>query len=57
MLEKVLAGVSLAFLTGFLAILVWFVPVPDLVIVTIVTLAMALFDFYREIFRNGGKSG
>ena len=54
MIDKVLAVISVACLIGFMGIIIWFVPDPDLVIVTIAVLAMALYDFYREAFRNGG---
>lgn len=56
MIDKVLAGASIVCLMAFLGIIVWFVPSPDLIIVTLVVLAMALFDFYRSTFRNGPRS-
>lgn len=57
MIDKVLAAASVACLIAFMAIIIWFVPDPDLVIVTIMVLAMAVYDFYRETFRGGGNSG
>ena len=54
MFDKVLAVLSVACLIGFMGIIIWFVPDPDLVIVTIIVLAMAVYDFYRDAFRNGG---
>lgn len=54
MIDKFLAVVSLACLIGFMGVIIWFVPDPDLVIVTIIVLAMAVYDFYREAFRKGG---
>ena len=56
MIDRVLAVVSIACLFGFLGIIVWFVPAPDLIIVTVIVLAMALFDFYRSTFGNGPPS-
>ena len=54
MIEKALAAASLACLVGFMAIIVWFVPDVDLIVVTVAVLAMAAYDFYRETFGKGG---
>lgn len=55
MIDKVLAAVSLAGLIAFMGIIVWFVPEPDLTIVTILVLAMAFRDFYYAVFRGKGS--
>ncbi|NNG03479.1 MAG: hypothetical protein HKM95_05185 [Inquilinus sp.] len=56
MLDKVLAIISVSFLIGFLGIVVWRVPEPDLIIVTVVVSAMVLYDFYRSDFRKKDRS-
>ena len=56
MLDKVLAIVSVSFLIGFFGIVVWKVPEPDLIIVTVVVLAMAVYDFYQSDFRRKDRS-
>ena len=50
MIDRILAFASIACLIGFLGIISWLVPEPDLVIVTVIVLAMAVFDFYRSLF-------
>jgi hypothetical protein len=47
MLDKVLATLSLGCLIGFMAFVVYYIAEPDLTIVTVVVLAMAIYDFYR----------
>ncbi len=54
MADKLLALVALAMLFGFLGIVVVFVPDPDLMVVSILALGMAAFDFYRYIFKKAG---
>jgi len=56
MLDKVIGVVAIAFLMGFMGILIGFVPIPDLVVIIGIVVAMAAFDFYRALFlkRNGG---
>jgi len=51
MTDKILALVALAALVGSLGILVIFVPEPDLIIVTLIALALAAYDFYLSLFR------
>ena len=52
MLDRLIALISFAILAGFLAIIVVFVPDLDLVIVSILAVGMAGFDFYRSAFKN-----
>lgn len=54
MLDKVLATISILALVCFMSVVVTFVNEPDLWIVVIVVLCMAIFDFIRE-FRNANK--
>ena len=49
-MEKFLALLAFIFFTGFLAILIIWVPRWDLGIVCAFTLAMAGFDFYTSVF-------
>ena len=46
MLDRVLAAISILFLIAFLAVLVGFVREPDLTIIIVVVVIMALIDFY-----------
>ena len=52
MLDKVLATVSILCLIASVGVVVWFVPEPDLMIITIIVLMMAVFDFYLMAFRK-----
>ena len=52
MFDKVLAIVALLTLAAMVGVVVWFVPEPDLAIVTLVVLGMAVFDFYLMVFRK-----
>lgn len=56
MSDKILALLALSALTGFIAVLLTFVQEPDLIIVSAGCVALAVYDFYRELFRskNGG---
>jgi len=56
MLDKVIGVTAIVFLTGFMGILIGFVPILDLVAIIAIVVAMAAFDFYRSLFmrRNGG---
>ncbi|MGI9436107.1 MAG: hypothetical protein ACR2Q4_14980 [Geminicoccaceae bacterium] len=46
MLDKVLALISVTGLIVFVGILVYYVAEPDLTIICVVVLLMAVFDFY-----------
>jgi len=46
MLDKVLALISIACFAGFIGFLIYFVPEPDLVIICVGVVAMAIFDFF-----------
>ena len=52
MFDKILAAVSLLTLITSVSVVVWFVPEPDLMIITIIVLMMAVFDFYLMAFRR-----
>ena len=53
MADRILAVLSILLLIGFMSFVTTYVNEPDLWIVVIVVLAMAVFDFWRS-FRPGG---
>ncbi len=57
MMDKAIVIAALVLLIGFMAILIGFVPEIDLTIVVVIVVAMACYDFYRELFgkRNGDR--
>ena len=56
MIDKCLAVFTLAVLIGFCGIIVWFVPEFDLIVVAVLVIAMAVYDFYRTAFRRNNLS-
>jgi hypothetical protein len=50
MVDKILGGFALLVFMGFLGVLVWRAPLPDLAIVLIVVFAMAAYDFWISLF-------
>ncbi len=52
MLDKVLAIVAILTLFAFVSVVVWYVPEPDLTIIIVIVLVMAVFDFYLQTFRK-----
>ena len=46
MLDKILALISIVCFGGFVGILIYYVTEPDLVIICVVVVAMAVFDFF-----------
>ncbi len=52
MLDKVLTIVAILTLFAFVSTVVWYVPEPDLTIITVIVLVMAVFDFYLLTFRK-----
>lgn len=59
MLDVVLAVFSLALLTLFMGIVVWYIAVPDLTIIVVLVLLLAAYDFWRELRKpkNGRPDG
>jgi hypothetical protein len=49
-LDKVFAFLSLLAFAGFLAILIWFVPRPGLVLVCVVCVLLCAYDFLRSTY-------
>ena len=55
MIDRLVAVVALLSFTGFLVVLLWFVREPDLIVVAILGMVMAAYDFWREL--RGGRNG
>jgi len=49
-LDKVMAAASLFAFAGFLGILIWFVPKPGLVVVSLICIALCAYDFVRSTY-------
>ena len=49
-LDKTFALLSLLAFAGFLAILIWFVPKPGLVLVCVASVLLCAWDFIRSAF-------
>ena len=48
--DRVVAIVALIGLAAYLAVLIWYVPQPALIVVSVLTIALAGFDFVRTAF-------
>lgn len=57
MMDKFLGFAAMAMLIGFMGIIVGFVPSVDLIIVTVVVVALAGYDFYYMLFKKNGNGG
>lgn len=53
MIDRVLGSVALLVFAGFLGVLVWRAPLPDLAVVLAVVFAMAAYDFWLSLFKRG----
>ena len=49
-LDRFFATLSLLAFAGFLGILIWFVPRPGLVLVSVVSVLLCAYDFIRSAF-------
>lgn len=56
MLDKILATISLLMLIAFMGTVIGFVKEIDLAIVTIIVLAMAIYDFWATLRRGHGST-
>jgi len=54
MIDKLMAILGLASLIAFLAVVAWFVPDIDLIVVIVVVSLLAIYDFWRT-FRERGN--
>lgn len=52
MTDRIMALLAFVGLTGFLGILVWKVPRPDLLVIVALTLALAGWDIMRAVSRK-----
>ena len=52
-MDKIFAIIALAVLFGFLGIIAWFVPEPDLIIVFAVVCILVIYDFWKTIWPQG----
>lgn len=52
MLDWVLGILSLALLIAFMGVVVWFIGIPDLTIIVVLVLAMAVYDFWRDLSKS-----
>jgi fatty acid desaturase len=52
-MDKILATLAIAVLLGFIGILLWFVAKPNLIIITVLVLCLAVYDFWRQMYRDG----
>jgi hypothetical protein len=50
LLNRILATLSFLAFAGFLAILIWFVPKPGLILVCVVSVAFCGYDFVRSTY-------
>jgi hypothetical protein len=49
-LDRFFATLSLLAFAGFLGILIWFVPKPGLVVVSVVSVLLCAYDFVRSTY-------
>ena len=57
MLEKLIIVLSMLGLYFFCGIVLYFVAEPELIIVVLVCLGMATYDFWISVFKPGAKNG
>ena len=50
LLDRIFAALSFLAFVGFLAILIWFVPKPGLILVCVVSVALCGYDFLRSTY-------
>lgn len=53
--EKILAIIAMGCLIAFMMVVVIWVPRWNLISITVISLAMAAYDFYRDLFTDRGK--
>lgn len=58
MLDKLLAALSMVGLIAFLGIIIWFVREPDLFLVIVIPVGIAIYCVFNSfIDRSGGNNG
>lgn len=55
-LDRIFALLSALAFAGFLAVLIWFVPKPGLIVVCVASIAMCAYDFLRSNYVHGGAA-
>ena len=55
--DRILGVLALGLLIGFLGVLVSFVPELDLIIVVVIAISLAGYDFFLSLFRQKNGSG
>lgn len=55
MIDKIIAITSLLMLIGFMSIVASYINEPDLWVVVVIVLVMAVYDFWRTFRSNGNK--
>jgi hypothetical protein len=55
MIDKLVAALALALMFGFVGILLWYLPRPDLIGIIGATMALAAYDFYDAVIRGRAK--
>ncbi|WP_260291587.1 hypothetical protein [Sedimenticola hydrogenitrophicus] len=56
MLDKIMAIIALTTMITFLAVVAWFVPDIDLIIVISLVSLLAIYDFWRTLREKGNNS-
>lgn len=55
MTDRIFATVSILALIAYTGIVMWFVAEPDLIIVVVLVLCLAVHDFWQSLRKNGTK--
>ena len=55
MTDRILALLALIGLVAFVIVVPLFVPEIDLIVLAIITVGLAAFDFWRDLFRGNDK--
>ena len=55
MIDKFVATIALALMFGFVGILLWYLPRPDLIGIIGATMALATYDYYDVVIRKRTK--
>lgn len=57
MTDKIMAAIALATMIAFLAVVAFFVPEIDLILVIAFVSALAIYDFWQSLRNQGNGSG
>ena len=56
-MDRIIATVAIAVLIAFMGVMIWFVARPNLIVITAIVLAMAIYDFWIQLFRRRSREG